>query len=101
MAGFWFWACAEKGVALRGVVAEEEELGATLGGAGACFFVPLRTKCGLGPLEADAGATTVSCPGVPLGPPGPFLRGGGVEAGSRTTLLFSSADCCWFIGCWF
>lgn len=43
VAGFWFWACAEKGVALRGVVAEEEELGATLGGAGACFFVPVNT----------------------------------------------------------
>lgn len=42
---------------------------------------------GLGPLEADVAVPTVSCPGVPLGPPGPFLMGGGVEVGSRTTLL--------------
>lgn len=27
-------------MAFSGVVAEEEGLGATLGGAGACFFVP-------------------------------------------------------------
>lgn len=49
--------------------------------------LPLRTMCGLGPLEANVGVPTVSCPGVPLGPAGPFLRGGGVEVGSRTTLL--------------
>lgn len=49
--------------------------------------LPLRTMCGLGPLEADVDVPTVSCPGVPLGPPGPFLRGGGVEVGSRTTIL--------------
>lgn len=29
--------------------------GASLGGAGACFFVPLRTMKGLGPLELEAG----------------------------------------------
>lgn len=40
-AGFWYWTCIEGGgAAFRGVVAEEEALGATLGGAGACFLVP-------------------------------------------------------------
>lgn len=44
-AGFWFWACVEEGgVAFRDVAAEEEGLGATLGGAGACFLVPESTS---------------------------------------------------------
>lgn len=44
VAGIWFGACVdERCVAFRGVAVMEVGLGATLGGAGACFLVPEST----------------------------------------------------------
>lgn len=44
-----------------------------LGGGGACFFVPLRIMCGLGPMEADPVVTEPSCPAGWFPPRDPFL----------------------------
>lgn len=71
-----------------------------LGGAGACFLVPLRIICGLGPMDPAPGVPLPSCPAVWPPPPEPFLWSTGVGAGveSRSFGLLSSSVC-WARSC--
>lgn len=66
-----------------------------LGGAGACFLVPLRIICGLGPMVPAPEAPFPSCPAAWPAPPEPFLWSRGVGAGveSRSLVLLSSSVC--------